>query len=151
MGNLNPIFKPNIQQQPAKPKTIDGSTSIPLPDASEKAPRQMRSDKKDDVKFPVTDDMWNMLTWGYRRYKKLHPKEEIFQTGYNSKLMEKALALDPSSFAEVEYKDTKVYKHVKLIQFYSDKLFDLQLLWKCSEREAAFRVMWNILKKGELL
>ncbi|TVY07307.1 hypothetical protein [Paenibacillus cremeus] len=170
---LNPIFNSNLQKKSSVPKTHAGSSVPPLignppmlprlqepivhgsstafpQDKAAKKSRQVRSDKKDDIKFPVTDAMLEALTRSYRIYKKRH-RGELFETGYHTLLLEKALMKDVSMFPEVPYQDTKMYKHVNLVQFYSDKVFELALKWKCSQRKAIFRIMYTLVERNELL
>lgn len=113
--------------------------------------REVRSDKKDDYKFPVTIEMLDVLT---RRVRDLNrrSRQVTHMTEYNSKLLALGLQKDPSYFEPVEYADTKKYKHAKLSQFHSDKLFELTILWGgCSRREAVYRIMYNLVQKGDLL
>lgn len=144
MGNLNPIFNPGTQSKQVEDRTSNRPSINQIS-------RATRSDKKDDIKFPVTKEMLEALTRGYRDYKKKR-RGQLFQTGYNTLLLENALNHKHESyFASVEYKDTKIYKHVKLTQYYSDKVFELMLLWNCSAREAVYRIFFTLVERNDTL
>lgn len=144
MKNLNGILTPE--------KKGKKQTKSFLSAATHNAPREMRSDKLDDVKFPVTPEMYEALSSAFRKYKKLYRQNLLFQTGYNTLLIQTALMNYPTDFfLPVQYEDTKNYKHVKLNQFYSEQLFKLKVEWQCSMREAAYRVIRNVIDRGELL
>lgn len=98
-------------------------------------PRNIRSDKKKDVKIPVT---------AFQRQEiRLHAFEQgMTTTEYISMLMKEHLQIEYiSDIHAYEYKDTKRYVHAKLDQTIHTQLVQLAIQWGVSQRAAATRIL----------
>jgi hypothetical protein len=144
------IINPDRNQTKTRRSEVPLKNSFNSENTSPKT-RKIRSDKTRDIKFPVTPEIEEALK---RRAEVYRPrKQKVNQTVYNTKALLNALdkLKDPVNFPTVEYSDTKRYLHVKLIEYWHDKIFDLHLIWGCSKREVVYRIMYDMVKKGELL
>ncbi|TCW59022.1 hypothetical protein EC917_101276 [Bacillus thuringiensis] len=124
MSVINPMFEPRKQ-----------STTI-----TNQQPRKTRSDKKKDVKIPVTEIQRQLIRTSAFR-------EGITTTQYMSKLITEHLNL--SYIAEIhnyDYIDTKRYIHAKLDQEVHKKLVHLAIEWGVSQRAAATRILCFALR-----
>lgn len=134
--NLNPAFqnKKNLQK---KVKDED----------KEKKKRKERSDKKRDVKIPLTEKQKEVV-------QLLALEEHKSPTGFASQIV-----LEGLKFPKVEnigfyhtYEDTKNYVHAELSQDHHKQLVILSIKWKVSIRQAAYRLLHFMLRgdfKGE--
>lgn len=124
MSNVNPMFEPRKQ-----------STTI-----INSQPRKTRSDKKKDVKIPVTESQRQIIRLA--AYKK-----RITTTQYMSQLITEHLTIDYiSQIHAYEYKDTRRYIHAKLEQETHSKLVHLAVKWGVSQRAAATRIFCFALR-----
>jgi len=124
MSNVNPMFEPRKQ-----------STTI-----ANKQPRKTRSDKKKDVKIPVTEIQRQLI-----RTSAFH--NNLTTTQYMSKIITEHLRIDYiSEIHAYEYKDTKKYVHAKLEQETYSKLVQLAIEWGVSQRSAATRILCFALR-----
>lgn len=124
MSNVNPMFEPRKQ-----------STTI-----TNQQPRKTRSDKKKDVKIPVTEIQRQLI-----RTSAFH--NNLTTTQYMSKLITEHLRIDYiSEIHAYEYKDTKKYIHAKLEQETHSKLVQLAIEWGVSQRAAATRILCFALR-----
>ncbi|MDG0918397.1 hypothetical protein [Bacillus paranthracis] len=124
MSNVNPMFEPRKQ-----------STTI-----TNQQPRKTRSDKKKDVKIPVTEIQRQLI-----RNSAFH--NNFTTTQYMSKLITEHLKIDYiSEIHAYEYKDTRRYIHAKLEQGAHSKLVQLAIEWGVSQRCAATRILCFALK-----
>jgi len=124
MSNVNPMFEPRKQ-----------STTI-----ANKQPRKTRSDKKKDVKIPVTEIQRQLI-----RTSAFH--NNLTTTQYMSKLITEHLRIDYiNEIHAYEYKDTKKYIHAKLEQETHSKLVQLAIEWGISQRAAATRILCFALR-----
>ncbi|MGG0360325.1 hypothetical protein ABEY57_08300 [Bacillus tropicus] len=124
MSNVNPMFEPRKQ-----------STTI-----ANSQPRKTRSDKKKDVKIPVTEIQRQLI-----RTSAFH--NNLTTTQYMSKLITEHLRIDYiSEIHAYEYKDTKKYIHAKLEQETHSKLVQLAIEWGVSQRAAATRILCFALR-----
>lgn len=124
MTNVNPMF------EPPKPFTTIANNK----------PRRTRSDKKKDVKIPVTEIQ--------RQQVRLTAfQKNLTTTQYMSQLITEHLNLDYiNEIHAYEYKDTKRYIHAKLNQRTHAKLVHLAVKWGISQRAAATRILCFALK-----
>ena len=124
MSNVNPMFEPRKQ-----------STTI-----ANKQPLKTRSDKKKDVKIPVTEIQRQLI-----RTSAFH--NNLTTTQYMSKIITEHLRIDYiSEIHAYEYKDTKKYVHAKLEQETYSKLVQLAIEWGVSQRSAATRILCFALR-----
>ncbi|MEF8682055.1 UNVERIFIED_CONTAM: hypothetical protein ORM23_18470 [Bacillus cereus] len=124
MSNVNPMFEPRKQ-----------STKI-----TNQQPRKTRSDKKKDVKIPVTEIQRQLI-----RTSAFH--NNLTTTQYMSKLITEHLRIDYiSEIHAYQYKDTKKYIHAKLGQETYSKLVRLSIEWGVSQRAAATRILCFALR-----
>ncbi|MGE6504498.1 hypothetical protein ACQKF0_30145 [Bacillus wiedmannii] len=124
MNRINPMF-----ETPKKSITI-----------TNQQPRKTRSDKKKDVKIPVTEIQRQLI-----RTSAFH--NNLTTTQYMSKLITEHLRIDYiSEIHAYEYKDTKKYIHAKLEQGAHSKLVQLAIEWGVSQRAAATRILCFALR-----
>ncbi|MEK4745882.1 hypothetical protein [Bacillus sp. FSL R9-9481] len=124
MDKINPMFE-----------TPKQSTTI-----TNQQPRKIRSDKKKDVKIPVTEIQRQLI-----RTSAFH--NNLTTTQYMSKLITEHLRIDYiSEIHAYEYKDTKKYIHAKLEQGAHSKLVQLAIEWGISQRAAATRILCFALR-----
>ncbi|MCU5074843.1 hypothetical protein [Bacillus paranthracis] len=124
MSNVNPMFEPRKQ-----------STTI-----TNQQPRKTRSDKKKDVKIPVTEIQRQLI-------RSSAFQEGITTTQYMSKLITEHLRVDYiNEIHAYDYKDTKKYIHAKLEHETHSKLVRLAIEWGVSQRAAATRILCFALR-----
>ncbi|GGG18662.1 hypothetical protein [Paenibacillus abyssi] len=127
--NLNPIFKQ--------------SASSPKPLTTLKPDRKDRSDKKHDMKFPVTPAQKALI-------RKLAVQQGMKgrETAFATKLLIEALS-SMDGLPEYDYHDTKSYMHVKPGQLIYEKVFALAVENGLSERQVVTRlVIHSLVKRG---
>ncbi|EJS63480.1 hypothetical protein [Bacillus cereus] len=124
MSNVNPMFEPTRK-----------STAI-----TNLQPRKTRSDKKKDVKIPVTELQRQLIRTSAFQ-------DGITTTQYMSKLITEHLRIDYiNEIHAYEYKDTQKYIHAKLEQETYSKLVQLAIEWGVSQRAAATRILCFALR-----
>ncbi|MED1287304.1 hypothetical protein [Bacillus mycoides] len=124
MSNVNPMFSPSKK-----------STTI-----TNLQPRKTRSDKKKDVKIPVTELQRQLIRTSAFQ-------DGITTTQYMSKLITEHLRIDYiNEIHAYDYKDTKKYIHAKLEQETHSKLVQLAIEWGVSQRAAATRILCFALR-----
>ncbi|EJR93376.1 hypothetical protein IKE_05868 [Bacillus cereus VD196] len=124
MSNINPMFEPSK-------KTV----TIPI-----RQSRKIRSDKKIDIKIPVSETQRQLI-----RTSAFQEKNSTTQ--YMSKLITEYLEIDYiSEIHAYEYRDTKKYIHAKLEQKTHSKLVQLAIEWGVSQRAAATRILCFALR-----
>jgi len=134
MQTINPIFlngtgiKATIGTRTVEPKPTRTGTE-----------RKTRSDKTEDIKFPVTPEQREQLRRAAIR-RNLGNK----QTKYNTMLLRAALQ-EPEKAAPVEYRDSGQYMHVKPQQIDHERIQELALKWGLSKRQTVHRLMINAL------
>lgn len=124
MSSVNPMFEP-----------LNRSSKIP-----NNKHRKTRSDKKKDVKIPVTEIQRQQI-------RLTAFQKGLTTTQYMSQLITENLNL--AYIREIhayEYKDTKKYIHAKLEQETHFKLVHIAVEWGISQREAATRILCFALK-----
>lgn len=104
--------------------------------------RKTRSDKKTDVKVPVTLEQKKLLRRAARsaNFKEVTPfvsfavKRGLARQAFNPK------------FKHFYPSDSSITVHVKLESRYIDMLDDLCIEWDCSRRQAAYSVLFTIVE-----
>lgn len=172
MEPLSPIFKPldPVKKNPSKPvqspnavnpaskkTTITTPKSInekkvsdiqlePFKGANRRSePRKERSDKRKNIKFPVSPKQRLEL----RTMAKNSPvaqKGKKNETTSNTYILTQALTqqqLYPEHFPKLIYKDTGQYMNVKPTLREYEKIEELAFKWNCSRREAVYRLIMN--------
>lgn len=101
--------------------------------------KKSRSDKKKDVKIPITDDMYKQILIVSR-------KEGFTPTQFSTRTFSETL-LNKSEFPDVEYDSgTGTFIHVKLNLEIYNMLVELSVAWRCSIRKAAHKIFDYALK-----
>lgn len=125
--------------------------------ASQKASgriRKERADKKKDIKFPVTPEQREEL----RRLAKALRSEQNeprkkYETISNTNLLKKALdhqAIFPERYPPLLYKDTGQYMHTEPLMADFRQVEELSLKWNLSLRKTVYRLIMNIIYRGEV-
>ena len=127
--NLNPMY------QKTKPKLPPTERQYMQPSR----PRKERSDKKKDIKVPLTEEQKRMVRWGaYQR--------EMTATSFSTTLVEKALSRPYlKELTEIPYEDTYDYVHVKLSKTNYEVVVKLSILWNVSIRKGVHRILLFML------
>lgn len=144
-------FQPQMDERSFKRKTSFSptvSSSVPAKRNSDQKKRRTRSDKKTDIKVPVTDKQKQKLMI-MARLESAKSREYISVTKMASRLVKKGL-FEYEDFPEIEYDGSLKTVHVKLELFFVDHLFDFQLKWDTSMREAAARILYFMLEESEI-
>ncbi|MFD2614656.1 hypothetical protein [Paenibacillus gansuensis] len=125
--------------------------------ASQKASvrvRKERKDKKKDIKFPVTPAQREELR---RLAKDLRAEQndpgKKYETISNTKLLKKALdhyAIFPERYPPLLYKDTRQYMHAEPMLADFRVIEELSLKWNLSLRKTVYRLIMNIIYRGEV-
>lgn len=131
MSTLTPMF------DKTKLYTIDDHNKI-----AERANRKTRSDKKIQIKVPVTDDE---KIWISRMSLQNGHKGEIHS--YLSDVFSAATERPYISYSKpIAYKDNKNYVSAKVKAAVYDKILELKVEWGMrSVRQAAHRILMNEL------
>lgn len=110
-----------------------------------KVNRQPRSDKKKDVKIPLTDRQ-------KRAVKLLALQERKNVTDYSTRVISQALRFPAVENVALfhDYEDTKNYVHIRLSQEQHDQLAKLSIQWDVSIRQAAFRLLHFVLREEKI-
>jgi hypothetical protein len=114
--------------------------------------RKIRYDKTTTMKFPLTESENALLTHYWLIYKKHWQerfKEELSITMFNTMLLRFAFKNPRFIKHDIEYKNTKLLKTVKLNQLEKEKIagsHGLRVHWQLtSERKALHRIMLSML------
>ncbi len=106
-------------------------------------PRKERSDKKKDVKVPLTEEQKRLVRWG--AYKK-----EMTATSFSTMLVEQALTKPYiKGLPVIPYEDTYDYVHIKLKKTEYDEVVRLSILWNVSVRKGVHRILLSMLEDGD--
>jgi hypothetical protein len=107
--------------------------------------RKVRSDKKSDIKAPITMEQKQKL--------KILARQESLKTGSRVSITQMASLLvqeglfEYETFPESEYDPSWNTVHVKLTKFYCDQLFNFELEWDVSKKAVAARILSYMLEK----
>ncbi|ADC52275.1 hypothetical protein BpOF4_21399 (plasmid) [Alkalihalophilus pseudofirmus OF4] len=113
-----------------------------------KPKRKIRSDKKIDIKVPITIEQKQKLKI-LARLESVKTNERVSITQMASMLVQEGL-VQYESFPENTYDASLNTIHVKLTSFYAEQLFNFELEWDVSKREAAAKILSYILGKSEV-
>ncbi len=108
--------------------------------------RRTRSDKKRDIKIPVTKDEKEFII-------RASIERRETETEYCTKVLKTALSRH-SEFYEVEYQNLKDTVHVKVDVFLEEQIAYYAALWGCrSIRKVAHRIFMQELRleRGEII
>jgi hypothetical protein len=138
---FNPMFE---KKKKPEPKVIN-STNVRENNNSEvKKQRKTRSDKKDDIKIPLTIEQRILV-------RKFANKNEMAPTPYTGHILKKGLSRGiPFPEPAVPYPSKSTISfHAKLEVHFLNKLDEWAILWDCSRRKAAYRILMGMLKVEE--
>ncbi|MGE6756003.1 hypothetical protein ACQKFO_21615 [Rossellomorea sp. NPDC071047] len=133
---LNPIFRKEISKK--ETEKIIGKPKV------SSQPRKQRSDKKYDVKIPLTPEEREAV-------RRMAMRSEEYPTNLCTELVKRGLQRG-LPFPVVNYPSgsSKCYP-AKLEKEYIDLINDWQIKWDCSRKQAAHRILIGMLKAaGEL-
>ncbi|MDC3424238.1 hypothetical protein NC797_06915 [Aquibacillus sp. 3ASR75-11] len=133
MTNLNPMFS-----KMRKKKTYN----IPHEYLNQpRSKRKERSDKKKDIKVPVSLGEKKQL-------KLLGYSQKLSSTQFASVLVEDSISRPYIEFLMAEeYPEEKYYVHVKLSKEKHREVVRLSAEWDCSIRQATHRILVNVLRQ----
>lgn len=152
-GRQKAVHRPSegIGKQPGS-KTP--SAKLQRPQITAPRPRKERADKKKDIKFPVTPKQREELR---RLAKELRIEQrdpsKKYETISNTHLLKKALeqqSIFPERFPPLVYKDTGQYMHAEPLLADFGRVEELSLKWNLSLRKTVYRLIMNIIYRGEV-
>lgn len=126
---INPIFEEKL--------VLTKSSTLSSPVTK----RKTRSDKRHDIKFPVTPAQKEML-------RLLSKKNRIRETSMTTKLLSISLR-EITVLPDYEYHDTKKYMHVKPNQLEYERIVEFAIRYGISERKVVTLLMMSVLKRNE--
>lgn len=129
MKPINPIF---INQK-EKSHPLVTVTKVRKKPITKEDGRKTRCDKKKDVKVPFSAEERELI-------KRISHKKGLDPTPYCTQLIKKALR-GKHQFSEVAYDPKGKPYPVKLEEYFHEQLFEYTVLWDCSLREAAYRIL----------
>ena len=100
--------------------------------------RKVRSDKKHDIKIPISAYNKKIILLFARR-------KDLSVTQYCSEIVAEALGYN-FDFDNVEYKHTDTTVHVKPDKLIYNLIIDKSVDWSCSVRRATHRVLHHALQ-----
>lgn len=136
MDSLNPMFQKTKSSRPVPVRP----PNVRKKPVTKKEGRKVRSDKKHDIKIPLTLEQRKLI-------KALARQSGEYPTNYLSKVMKAELPRasyipEPS----VPYPSaSKLSYPIKLEQMYFKQLQDVSIEWDCSLRRAAYRIISSLL------
>ncbi|WNF36383.1 hypothetical protein RJD24_18470 [Bacillaceae bacterium IKA-2] len=122
--NINPMFNQKPKKQPPPPKVSKV--------------RKVRSDKKHDIKIPISAYNKKLVLLFARR-------KDLSVTQYCTELVAEALGYN-FDFEEVEYKHTDTTVHIKPDKELYNLIINKSVDWSCSIRRASHRVLHHALQ-----
>jgi hypothetical protein len=145
MEYINPIFN-NIKIENNKKLT-----TIPAKKTLKK--RAPRSDKTHNIKFPVSTitqiKLKSLCKQAQRNFQSLG-KPPLSQTKFNTLLLRYGLQHEEILSWNHEYKDTKVYMHINLLETeYASMIggpYGLSIQKNLSDRKVVFHIIQSVLK-----
>ncbi|MGP0689642.1 hypothetical protein ACW5UC_24155 [Priestia aryabhattai] len=129
MKPLNPIFDKQIRNE----SKVNNSHNIRKKPVTKAEGRKERCDKKKDVKVPFSLSERQLI-------KQLAKNKGTDPTPYCTQLIKKAMK-EKYIFPEVIYDPKGKPYPVKLEGYFHDQLFEYKILWDCSLKEAAYRIL----------
>jgi hypothetical protein len=137
---INPLF--------GEQKIIKKEKSLPSPTSTTKKIRATRSDKKHNVKFPVSSINQMKLKSLLRQAKRI--KGDITQTELNTRLLKYGLAHKDLLKWDFEYQDTKVYMHTNLLEIEYEREIGgphgLTIQKNLSDRKVVYHIILSVLQ-----
>ncbi|MGG3102051.1 hypothetical protein ABEP12_01985 [Bacillus velezensis] len=134
MNSFNPMFRRDNNNNKPVPKQVNVRKTT-TEDKSERANhnRKTRSDKKKDVKIPFSEDERQMI-------KRLSQKNSLTPTSYLGTLLSHALKMK-IDYPKVKYNPKGKPYPAKLTSSDMDLLFEYTVMWDCSFKQAAYRIV----------
>jgi hypothetical protein len=116
--------------------------------------RKERVDKKKDIKFPVSPKQREELRRLARELRaEVNEPSKKFETISNTNLLKKALehqSIFPERYPPLLYKDTGQYMHVEPPLADFRVIEELSLKWNLSLRKTVYRLIMNVIYRGEV-
>ncbi|MCM3715427.1 hypothetical protein M3202_15250 [Alkalihalobacillus oceani] len=135
MDKLNPIFNGT---KVYRPKFIPENPNV----RNSTKQRRIRSDKKTDIKVPLSHDLRKILNRQAR-------EKNMYATHYASSLVEEGLRCFVT-FPHETYISSEKCVHVKLADYYMDKIFIMKNEMDVSYKETAYRILVFMLLQKEI-
>lgn len=140
--SINPIFREPVPDSPNKPllnkPNLKPEVPAELP-APQPRQRKTRSDKTHDMRISVSLNQKALI-------RRLAKESNMTPTKYATKMLLSALSTC-RSLPEYDYRDTKIYVHVKPAQLDYQKVFEFAVANDVSEREAATRLVMHVFRQ----
>ncbi|MFC4812791.1 hypothetical protein [Paenibacillus sp. GCM10023250] len=174
VSSLNGIFRP-ASDNPATPdkaqplraqKPAAAPSTPPAPQKRAKPPtaaaeekpkvrtRKERSDKKKDMKFPVTPEQREELRKRASELRIADRRPEIkYETISNTEILKQALehySIFPERYPPLVYKDTGQYMHAELLLPDYTEIEVLARKLNLSIRKTVYRLIMNYIYRGDV-
>ncbi|MFC5402333.1 hypothetical protein [Cohnella soli] len=158
LGKDSPIAKPSVQEKRDEILTAPSTPSRPTKSASKGAGssaavkgrvRRERSDKKKDIKFPVTPEQREELRRLASEMRIMDRKPGVkYETISNTAVLKKAMeqfAIFPERYPPLLYKDSGQYMHAEPILKEYEQIEALARRWNLSYRKTVYRLIMNYI------
>ncbi|QHW35495.1 hypothetical protein GZH47_31875 (plasmid) [Paenibacillus rhizovicinus] len=166
-GIFSPISEPKVKAPPSKAqKPVAPPSAPPKPQYRPEPPvaaaapknkartRRERSDKKKDMKFPVTPEQREDLRKRASELRIADRKPEMkYETISNTAILKQALehyAIFPERYPPLVYKDTGQYMHAELLLPDYVEVEALARKLNLSIRKTVYRLIMNYIYRGDV-
>jgi hypothetical protein len=156
-NSLNSIFRPAGETVAAKIEAQVDKYSEPreVPKKARQRVRGERSDKKKDIKFPVTPAQRETLRrLAMNMRKENRDPSRKYETISNTEVLKKALEqhrVFPERYPPLLYNDTGQYMHAEPLLRDHEQIEELAIKWNLSIRKTVYRLIMNyIYRAGEV-
>lgn len=158
-NSLNSIFRPVSEADRLKEaKSFTGvakpTGAIQKAQRGSQRVRKVRSDKKMDIKFPVTPVQRQELRRLAKELRIIDKQpNKKYETISNTVLLKKAIdqeAIFPERYPPLLYTDTRQYMHVEPLRQQYEQIEELAFKWNLSLRKTVYRLIMNLIYRGEV-
>lgn len=149
-ASATPPIQPKEQRRVSKPpQTPPAAIQVPKTRI-----RKERSDKRKDMKFPVTPEQREDLRKRASEMRIADRKPELkYETISNTAILKQAMEhndIFPEQYPPLLYKDTGQYMHAELLLPDYQKIEELARRWNLSIRKTVHRLIMNYIFRGDV-
>lgn len=160
VSSLNDVFRP-VSNEPPKTSPSEPQKQVAVTPAAPPAvkkpkarTRKERSDKKKDMKFPVTPEQREDLRRRASEMRVADRKPDVkYETISNTAILKKAMeqfAIFPERYPQLMYKDTGQYMHAELLLPDYLEIEALARRLNLSIRKTVYRLIMNYIFRGDV-
>ncbi|MFD5853899.1 hypothetical protein ACFWGC_27675 [Cytobacillus pseudoceanisediminis] len=141
-------FNPMFSNKKTTQKVTENASNVRILGGDKpKKERKVRSDKKFDIKVPLTEKQRILI-------RRLAKSNDMYPTHYCEYLVKKGLSRKvPVPKEKSEYPSSSPLSfHVRLEERFLEKLDEFCIQWDCSRKKAAYRILMGMINaEGESL